>query len=455
MKINFKAKKNKDILFVKVDKKYEDGIIKEGDIKTLYLKEDKEMNLRKFFLLIRKIVQTAKKSKIEKISLDFGDFKFKRIKEGDEYLGEIIGSQLELANYSFSKYKSKKEETLIKEVIVTGANNKTQKSILVGQKIGQEVNKTRDLSNTPGGDMTPAILASKAIQAVKNLPVKVTVWGEKEMKKRKMEAILAVGKGSKAESKFIIMEYWGASKTKKPVVLVGKGVTFDSGGINLKPSSGMPEMKMDMSGGAGVIHALALVAKRKLKKNVIGIVPAVENFISGESYRPGDVIKSLSGQTIEVLNTDAEGRVIMADALHYSKKYKPSLVVDVATLTGASLVALGDKKTGLFTDDDKLADLFMQTGEKTGEYLWRLPMDEEYENDIKGSLGDWTNIHNKNSNYGGATYAAVFLKQFIKGYPWVHLDIAPRMTSTPADLLAPGSLGTSVYLLYKLIEKDL
>jgi len=250
------------------------------------------------------------------------------------------------------------------------------------------------------------------------------------------------------------MEYLGASKNDKPVVLVGKGVTFDSGGINLKPSASLSGMNMDMSGGASVIHTIALVAKMKLKKNVIGLIPSVENMASGKSYRPGDVIRSMSGKTIEILNTDAEGRVILADALTYSQKYNPELVIDIATLTGAAIVALGERASAIFTEDDELSKTFEKIGEKTGDYVWRLPMWEEYENEIKGNLGDWANVHNKDSRNGGAIYGAIFLNQFIKGYKFVHLDIAPRMIATTGENLAQGAIGAPVQLLYEFIEKD-
>ncbi len=459
----------KGILSVSVSPKNTDEIIKENGVKTLYLKcdEAEKMNLRKLFLLVRKMIVMAKSMKAEKIAFNFSDFKFKNLKISDKELGEIIGTQLDFANYEFVEYKTKPEEgfNFVKEVIISGANKparnathnvaggEVEKAILKGHTIAEEVNKTRSLSNTPGGDMTPKVLAKAAQDAVKGLPVKVTILGEKEMEKQNMQAILSVGKGSDEESKFIIMEYFGGAKKDKPIVLVGKGVTFDTGGINLKPSNSLLGMNMDMSGGASVIHTLALSAKMKLKKNVIGLIPSVENMNSGKSYRPGDVIRSMSGKTIEVLNTDAEGRVILADALTYSQKYNPAVVIDIATLTGAACVALGEKASAVFTDDDKLSKTLEETGERTGEYLWRLPMWEEYENDIKGSLGDWTNIHNKDSRYGGATYGAIFLYQFIKGHRWAHLDIAPRMTSTAGENLAGGALGTPVRLLYKFIEE--
>lgn len=462
--INSLKEVKKEMLFVSVGPKNKDEIEKENGKKTLYLKCDEveKMNLRKFFLLVRKMIIMAKSTKAEKITFDFNDFKFKNVNISDIALAEIIGSQLDFANYEFVEYKTPTKEgfSFIKEIIILGTNKKTEKAILKGQTIAEEVNKTRTLSNTPGGDMTPQILAQKAKEAVKGLPVKITMLGEKEMEKQNMKAILSVGRGSDEESKFIIMEYFGGKKGEKPIVLVGKGVTFDTGGINLKPSNGLLGMNMDMSGGASVIHTIALVAKMKLKKNVIGLIPSVENMPSGKSYRPGDVIRSMSGKTIEVLNTDAEGRIILADALTYSQKYNPEVVIDIATLTGAAVVALGERASAIFTDDDNLSKIMEKIGEETGDYVWRLPLWEEYENDIKGTLGDWTNVHNKDSRYGGAILAAVFLHQFIKGKvgdekdpKWIHIDMAPRMTAMAEENLAQGALGTGVRLLYKFIEE--
>ncbi len=488
MKIAFKndAKEIKgEAFFVSIGSKNNDEIVKENGVKTLYLKcdEAEKMNLRKLFLLARKMIILAKNTKIEKLTFNFNDFstlggsasggKYANFGITNTELGEIIGSQLDFANYEFTEYKTPPKEgfSFIKEIFILGASKKIQQAILKGNIIANEVNKTRSLSNMPGGDMTPQILAKKAKEAVKNLPVKVTVLGEKEMERLNMRAILSVGRGSDEESKFIIMEYRGEksrrpkgvgipTKASGPIVLVGKGVTFDTGGINLKPSNSLLGMNMDMSGGAAVIHSIALAAKMKLKKNVIGLIPAVENMTSGKSYHPGDVIRSMSGKTIEILNTDAEGRVILADALTYAGKYNPEVVIDIATLTGAAVVALGERASAIFTDNDSLAKNLEEIGEKTGDYVWRLPMWEEYENEIKGSLGDLTNVHNKDSRYGGAIYGAIFLYQFIKGKKegekapkWAHIDIAPRMTSMTGENLSQGALGTSVRLLYKFIEQ--
>jgi leucyl aminopeptidase len=453
-----------EVLLVSIGLKNKDEIVKENGTKTLYLKCEEKMTRRKLFLLVRKMVALTKGAKAARLALDFNDWKL--VKISDQELGEVIGTQLDFANYEFTKYKTPPKEgfSLIKEAVVMGATSVAEKAILKGHAVAEEVNKTRSLANTPGGDMTPQILAQSAKDAVKGLPVKVTVLDEKEMAKEKMHAILSVGKGSDEESRFIIMEYWGASRPKSgsrqeprqglaPVVLVGKGVTFDTGGINLKPTPSLLGMNMDMSGGAAVIHAVALAAKMKLKKNVVGLIPSVENMASGKSYRPGDVIRSRSGKTIEVLNTDAEGRVILADALSYAEKYKPELVIDVATLTGASAVALGERASALFTPDDALAKKIEDAGEKTGEYVWRLPLWEEYEEEIKGNLGDWTNVHNKDSKYGGAIHGAIFLYQFAKNYKWAHLDIAPRMASIPGEYLAPGSVGAPVRLLFELLQE--
>lgn len=477
MKFTFKDSAKgvpKEAVFVSVGPKNVNEVIRDlpagrqgAGTKTIYIKSEEKMTLPKLFILIRKMVATAKGAKAKKLVINFSDFSaIGRSASGgklsDAELGETLGVQIDYANYEFLKYKTvSKQNSLVEEVIVLGTSKDVQTGIKKGNLIAEEVNATRTLSNTPGGDMTPAILAKAAQGAVKGTKVKVRVLGEKEMAKEKMQAILSVGQGSEEESKFIIMEYMAGPKNEKPVVLVGKGVTFDTGGINLKPSNSLLGMNMDMSGGAAVIHAIALAAKMKLKRNIVALIPAVENMASGKSYRPGDVVKSMSGQTIEILNTDAEGRVILADALTYAKKYSPKLVIDVATLTGAAMVALGERMSAVFTDDDKLAEKIIETGAHTDDRMWRLPMWEEHENDIKGSLGDWTNVHNKDSRYGGATYGAIFLYQFIKGQSkaeknlkWAHLDIAPRMTSMTGEYLAPGAIGTPVRLLYKLLEES-
>ena len=298
--------------------------------------------------------------------------------------------------------------------------------------------------------MTPGLLAAEAVKMAKNTKIKTSILNENEIKKLKMGGILGVSRGSSERSKLIILEYKNGDN-EKPIVLVGKGITFDSGGLNIKVENGLKDMHMDMSGGAAVICALVLAAKLKIKKNIVGIIPAVENMPSGASYRPGDILKMMSGITVEVVNTDAEGRIILADALTYAKKYNPRLVIDVATLTGSAMSALGQRASAIFSKDEKLISLFRELGEESGDYVWPLPLWDEYGEDIKGTFGDISNIGK--SNYGGAITAAMFLYQFAKKMSWVHIDMAPRMTSIEDDFLAKGAAGAPVRLLIKILER--
>ncbi len=419
-----------------------------------------EMTRRKLFILPRKIVQTGKQHRLKQLAVTLDDFRFPQTKNiSSEALAALVAENLVLANFESTQLKTPPKEgwPTIEEVTIVVENTREKAAVTRGVKRGRtiadEVNKCRELANTPGGDMTPKILAEEAKRAAEGTKVKVSVLGLKELLRLKMGAILGVSKGSTEEPRFIILEYKAGGR-QKPIVLAGKGVTFDSGGLNVKPGDSMYEMHMDMSGGAAVIHAVILAAKLGLKKNVIGLVPAVENMPSGSSYHPGDVLRSMSGKTIEVLNTDAEGRVILADALTYAKRYKPRLVVDVATLTGAALVALGQHASAIMTRDQKLQDLFCELGEESGDYVWPLPLWDEYEEYIKGTFGDISNLPSSgNQRYGGTINGGMFLYQFAKEYPWVHIDMAPRMTTIPSDVLSKGAAGAPVRLLVKLIER--
>ena len=408
-----------------------------------------EMNARKFMISCRSVIQTAKANKVKKIAVQFD-----RIQKF--YNPQIAAENFEMANFDFNIFKTKPEDgwDAIEEIFLfSGQPAKIDIAIKKGQEIGRAVNACRTLANTPGGDMTPTSLAMAAKDAVKGLPVKVTVLGKREMKKIGMGAILGVAKGSTEAPTFTIMEYKGGKGV--PIVLAGKGVTFDSGGLNLKPSNNIYEMHMDMSGASAVIHAVALSARLKLKRHVIGLIPSVENMPGNSAYRPGDILKSLSGKTIEVLDTDAEGRLILADALTYAKRFNPSVVIDVATLTGASVVALGLHASAFLTRDDALAEKIAQAGEKSGDYVWRLPLWDEYEDRVKGEFADIKNVPGgPTSRYGGAIDGGMFLWQFARELdcPWAHLDIAPRMTSAPGDELAKGAAGAPVRLLIYFIE---
>ncbi len=425
-------------------------------------------NLRKLVLAVRKAIADAKKEKIKKVAVTLKDLPSLNLTDFD--LGEIVVREALLADYEFTKYLSKPAEgwRFITELCFVGKPTSAfKKGVARGKLVAGEVNMVRELSNTPGGEMTPAVLAAAARAAVEGTSAKVQVLGVEDMKHLGMGAVLGVGKGSPEEPKFIIVEYWGAGpashkasqddKNNRPIVLVGKGVTFDTGGLNLKPDKHMEGMHLDMSGGAAVIHAVALAAKLGVKKNVIALVPAVENMPGGASYRPGDVLRSMSGKTIEVLNTDAEGRVILADGLFYAGQYNPSLVIDVATLTGAACVALGLRASGIFSRDEELITKTRELGERAADYVWPLPLWEEYEAEIKGTFGDFMNV-GKHRPYGGAIAGATFLLQFTKDYPkdtkWMHIDMAPTMESVDDEFLAKGAKGTPVKLLLSLIENS-
>jgi leucyl aminopeptidase len=412
--------------------------------------EKARFDVRKLRLAVRQAVGLAKGQKLEKLYLKFEDFRVSGLALDDLALGELLAENLELANFEFTKYKSK-PGTVVKEVVVGGRlTEEAKRGLKKGKIVGEETNRCRALSNTPGGEMTPARLAEEAKAAVAGLPVEVKILTRPDMEALGMGGILGVAKGSMEEPRFIVLEYRAGSMEEKPFVMVGKGVTFDTGGLNLKPGEHMYEMHMDMSGGAAVIHAIAAAARLKLKKNLIGLVPAAENMPSGSSYRPGDILRSMSGQTIEVMNTDAEGRILLADALTYAKRYDPKLVVDVATLTGAAMVGLGQHVSAVFSKDEALSMRLKEAGEVSGDYVWPLPLWDEYENEIRGTFGDWANLGKV--RWGGATHGAIFLYQFAKDYPWAHVDIAPRTTAADGEFLARGAAGAGVRLLVKLAE---
>jgi leucyl aminopeptidase len=434
-------------------------------------------------LAMRVAVQAARKEKFTDFAFFASPFETQLgAPEATRELYEVVASNAVMANFEFVAYKTPPPEGFIflKEIqaVTPGAlgkkaeaknDTKNRDDITAGLErgiiIGEEVNRCRDLANTPGGDMTPALLVEHALRAIKGLPVRATILDEKKMKSLGMGGVLGVGKGSVVPPRFIVLEYMGAEKTgvrgagaakSPPIVLAGKGVTFDSGGINLKPGDAAYEMHMDMSGGAAVIHAIVAAARLRVKKNIVALVPAVENMVSGASYRPGDLLRTMNGKTIEVLNTDAEGRVILADALEYAKKYDPAVVVDVATLTGAAIAALGLRYSGLFTPSKSLEEQFRAIGGAVGDPVWPLPLSKDYEDDIRGTFGDWANTGKKGAG-GGASTAATFLWQFTKdaagndSYQWVHLDIAPRMTSIDGEYLAKGAAGAPVRLLVRFL----
>lgn len=419
-----------------------------------------EMTARTFRTLVRTIVQTAKSHQLENIALHMGPMGCKQLEKlRDEWYFRTLAENLSLASYEYRKYKTKeKKEKQLKEILVCGLSDKKHKSAFEdGLTIAEAANLTRDIANATGDDMTPDNLAEAAKFAFKGTKATVKVLNEKEIVKQGMGLLHAVGKGADDAPRFIIIEYWGASKkSEKPIVLIGKGITYDTGGLNVKPSGSMHEMHLDMSGGASVIGALSAAVELGLKKNIIGLIPAAENSVSATSMRAGDIATSLSGQTVEILHTDAEGRLVLADAMTYAQKhYEPSLMVDIATLTGAALVALGQHSSAIMTKDEALQIKLVKLGEESGDLVWPLPLWDEYKASLKSSRADISNIATNFSRYGGCIEGGTFLSFFVeKNIPWVHIDIAPRMNSIASDKLAKGATGEPVRLLVQLITQS-
>ncbi|MEK9670960.1 MAG: leucyl aminopeptidase [Rhodospirillaceae bacterium] len=365
-----------------------------------------------------------------------------------------------LRSYRFDKYLTKEpkdKKPQLKSLKITTHGSARAKSAYGDMApVADGVFFARDLVSEPPNVLYPATLAREA-QALKKLGIKVTVLGEAEMKKLGFGALLGVGQGSIRESKLVVMQWTGvprnkSKKAQQPVAFVGKGVTFDTGGISLKPAAGMEDMKWDMGGSGVVIGLMKALAGRKAKVNAVGVVGLVENMPDGNAQRPGDIVKSYSGQTIEVLNTDAEGRLVLADALWYTQvKYKPKFVVDLATLTGAIMVALGTERAGMFANDDTLANQINQAGDDVRELVWRMPLGEAYDKQINSDAADMKNIGG--GRWGGSITAAQFLQRFIKeGTPWVHLDIAGVTWSRAHTPVVPkGGTGFGVRLLDRLI----
>ena len=290
-----------------------------------------------------------------------------------------------------------------------------------GLAIAHGMNLTRDLGNLPSNICTPTYLAERAQELAKELDFSCQVLDRPQLEELKMGSFLSVTNGSEQPPKFIVLEYNGAGKKQKPVVLVGKGITFDTGGISLKPGLDMDQMKFDMCGAASVLGTLRAVAELKAKVNLVGLVAACENMPSGRATKPGDIVKSMSGQTIEILNTDAEGRLILCDALTYAERYEPAAVVDIATLTGAVVISLGRVAAGVFSNNDALARALLNAGEESFDRGWQMPLWEEYHEGLNSNFADFANVADR---AGGSITAACFLSKFTKKYDWAHVDIA-------------------------------
>jgi leucyl aminopeptidase len=386
------------------------------------------------------------------VILDLPDGKVGAEQAADFALG------LKLRAYRFDRYKTKKKDDDEKDkpphaaisLAVAGAGT-ARKAWAEREAMGDGVIHARDLVNEPPNVLFPAEFARRAAQ-LKKLGATIEVLDIKAMQKLGMGALLGVGQGSAHESRMVIMRWNGGKKSQEPLAIIGKGVCFDSGGISIKPAASMEEMKGDMAGAACVVGLMHALASRKSKANVVGAIGLVENMPSGTAQRPGDIVKSMSGQTIEIINTDAEGRLVLADVLWYVKdRFKPKFMIDLATLTGAILVSLGQEYAGLFSNDDKLAKRLIETGEETGERVWRMPLGPEFDKMIDSKFAD---MKNAGSRYGGSTTAAQFLKRFVDKTPWAHLDIAgTAMGVQPSEINQSWGPGWGVRLLDRLIAE--
>ncbi|AXY55477.1 leucyl aminopeptidase [Acinetobacter chinensis] len=392
---------------------------------------------------LAKIAQTiikATQKKYAQISIDLN-----ALPAEHHYLFVLSLTQ---AAYAFDEYKSKKNEFALQQInLIATATPLTAEQLTLIQAIQSGQNQARDLGNRPGNICFPEYLADQAVQLAEEYPdlITVTVLDEQQMADLGMNAFLAVSKGSDRPGRIITLEY-KANAEQPPVVLVGKGVTFDTGGISLKPGAGMDEMKFDMCGAASILGTMRALCEANLPIHVVGAIAAAENMPSGHATRPGDIVSTMSGQTVEILNTDAEGRLVLCDTLTYIKRFNPALVIDIATLTGACVVALGSVVSGLFTPDDELAAELTQAGQKSFDRVWRMPVLEDYQEQLDSPFADIANIGGPKA---GAVTAACFLQRFTREYRWAHLDIAGTAWNSGSN---KGATGRPVPLLMQFLS---
>jgi len=424
--------------------------IKDSKLKTVYIcglgSKIKDLNALDFEKIGGRITELNKLKAKVSVIID------KDVNNNENIMrlgyGSILGS------YSFNKYKTKNftNHRLSLIEIISNNHTKLNKSFNRYTSISDGVFYARDLVNEPSNVLFPKAYAQR-IQKLRQHGLKVEVLGESKMKALKMHSLVGVGQGSQRESQLVIM-HWNGNKAKKtkPICFVGKGVCFDSGGISIKPSNKMEEMIGDMGGSAAVVGTMLSLAKRKAKVNAIGIVGLVENMPDGKAQKPGDIIKSMSGQTIEIQNTDAEGRLVLADALWYAqKRFKPELMIDLATLTGAMVVSLGSLIAGLFSNDDKLSSKLTDAGEESGDQVWRFPLSKSYDKLINSKFADMKNI---GMGGAGSITAAQFLQRFVNKVPWAHLDIAGTATGMPkTSTNTSWATGFGVHLLDTFVKK--
>ena len=416
--------------------------------------KEKDMNERVFAEVITSLYSALANCGAKDALVNLSDLKLKG-RDTDWNIRQAV-ILINTQRYCFEQTKSQKSDRKIKfnkltfNLNLAGEVKKADAAIQQGKAIGAGMDQARDLGNLPANICTPTYIAKQAKAMAKGeKKLSVTVLEEADMRKLKMGSLLSVSAGSRQPAKLIILEYKGASAKDKPVVLVGKGVTFDTGGISLKPGAAMDEMKFDMCGAASVIGTLHAVVAMKLPVNVVGIIPTTENMPDGLATRPGDIVTSMSGQTIEILNTDAEGRLILCDALTYAEKFKPACVIDIATLTGACIVALGKVPSAVLGNHDPLIKELIESGLQIEDKLWQLPLWDEYQDQLKSNFADMANIGSRDA---GTITAACFLSRFTSNYHWAHLDIAGTAWKSGEQ---KGSTGRPVPLLTQFILNQL
>ncbi len=398
--------------------------------------------------LIMQAVRTVKSYNLKRVAV------YRRSQVEPALAAQAVVEGVVMATYDGDDYKTEdKAKNFIEEILfVTELDQglaEVEEAMKRGEIVGRATNLARRLANEPGNRVNPSVLAQTAAEIAEKYGLEIEVLGEPEMEEKQMGAILAVARGSDEPARFIVLRLFGAEEGEaKPIVLVGKGVTFDSGGLSLKAAKSMEQMKYDKSGACAVLGAMKAIAQLQVKKNIVGLIPAVENLPSGRAQRPGDVVRSMSGKTIEVLNTDAEGRLILADALCYGRQLQPQYMVDIATLTGAVVIALGQLRAGLFSNNDEVCEKLFQASERSGEKFWRLPLDEEYRRAIKSQIAD---IKNVGGRWGGAIIAAKFLEEFVEDVPWCHIDIAGVDLFKESSELK-GSTGFGVRTLVEMVS---
>lgn len=446
---NFKIQKDLLNLFKK--------IIKDDSSNTILVRSEKGN-----FLLVKR--KTLDKDLTYKYLEELGGQIYNEIKtlgssqvkiyENAISINERLALGILLSSYKFENYKKNKTKkiTNLKNVVfVCNEPSRNLNKISEIQNLAKGIFTARDLVWQPPNILYPSSFADEC-KKLKKIGVKVTIYNEKQLQKIGMDALLAVGRGSRKDSRVVVMEWSGGNKDNKPMAFIGKGVCFDSGGLSLKPAKSMEDMKWDMGGAATVTGIIEAAALSKLKYNLIGVIGLVENMPDGDAQRPGDVVKSFSGQTIEVLNTDAEGRLVLADILSWTeKKYKPKFMINFATLTGAMIVALGNIRAGLFSNNKEISEAIFNSGEITGEKVWEMPLDDDYDQLIKTQIADMKNIGGPGA---GSITAGCFLKRHVEKTPWAHLDIAGvtwQNKSTPS--IPSGGVGWGVRMIYHLIKQ--